>query len=131
MFEFWKDLFRPIRKRDPRFGSLRYLRDARMWEGNQHFAPVGHEVEVIVFGEAGGPTAGQHAFFDALAARYEGLWPAIRGLLQALRESMDPESDVAGAIGGVLEDDSRLDASTSALIRFVDQAVCRNQVISS
>ena len=83
MFEFWKDLFRPIRKQDPRFGPLRYLRDARMWEGNQHFAPVDHEVEVIVFGEAGGPTAEQHDFFDALAERYEGLWPAIRGLLEA------------------------------------------------
>ncbi len=83
MFEFWKDLFRPIRKQDPRFGPLRYLRDARMWEGNRHFAPVGHEVGVVIFGEASGPTDRQCAFFDELAARYGGLWPAIRERLDA------------------------------------------------
>ena len=83
MFEFWKDLFWPIRIQDPRFGPLRYLRDARMWEGTQRFAPVDHEVEVVIFGEAGGPTERQHAFFDELAERYDGLWPAVRDKLEA------------------------------------------------
>ena len=83
MFEFWKDLFRPIRMQDPDFGPLRYLRDARMWEGRLDFAPLGHEVGVVVFGDAGGPTDRQRAFFGELVARYDGLWPAIRGMLEA------------------------------------------------
>jgi hypothetical protein len=62
----------------------------------------------------------------SLEAATDAASPAIRGLLEALQGAMEPGSEMVGAIDSVLEDDSRLDATTSALIRFVDQAVCRN-----
>jgi hypothetical protein len=46
MFEWWKDLVRPIRTTDPQFGKLRYLRDARFWEGQAVLSPIAAEVEV-------------------------------------------------------------------------------------
>jgi hypothetical protein len=63
---------------------------------------------------------------ESLEAATRVASPAIRGLLEALQGSMEPESEMVGAIDSVLQDDARLDAATSALIRFVDQAVCRN-----
>ncbi|MBW2392803.1 MAG: alkaline phosphatase family protein [Deltaproteobacteria bacterium] len=51
---------------------------------------------------------------------------AVRGVLQALRTQLAAQADVGAAVDGVLRDDSRLDAATAALIRFVDQTVCRN-----
>lgn len=52
--------------------------------------------------------------------------PAVRGLLEALRSQLAARADVGSAVEGVLRDDSRLDAATAALIRFIDQIVCRN-----
>ncbi|MAE95598.1 MAG: nucleotide pyrophosphatase [Deltaproteobacteria bacterium] len=52
--------------------------------------------------------------------------PAIRGLLRALGDTLADQAEVAAAVRAVLDDDSRLDAATAALIRFVDQTVCRN-----
>jgi hypothetical protein len=44
MFAWLKDLVHPIRKRDPRFGDMRYLRDAKFWEGTIAFQPTGRVV---------------------------------------------------------------------------------------
>ncbi len=52
--------------------------------------------------------------------------PAVRGLLRALRSQLAAQADVGAAVDGVLRDDGRLEAATAALIRFVDQTVCRN-----
>ncbi|MCP5067947.1 MAG: nucleotide pyrophosphatase [bacterium] len=51
---------------------------------------------------------------------------AVRGVLEALRGQLADQADVHAAIDGVLHEDLRLDAATAALIRFVDQTVCRN-----
>ena len=81
MLEWWKDLFRPIRVSDARFGSLRFLRDARFWEGRAHFHPIDGEVEVLIHGSAAGPTDKQRAFFEEAERRYPELWPAVRAKL--------------------------------------------------
>lgn len=91
MLAWLKDLFRPIRLRDPRFGDLRYLRDARFWEGKVAFAPVGREVEVLISGPATGPTDEQRSFLAELERRYDGLWPGIKDKL--LLEARDTAAD--------------------------------------
>jgi hypothetical protein len=78
MLEQLKDLIRPIRVRDSVFGDLRYLRDARFWEGTVIFAPTGQEVEVLIFGEPTGPTEEQRRFFREATDQYDAIWPVIR-----------------------------------------------------
>src|SRR5262245_49534305 len=95
MLQWLKDLVRPIRTRDPRFGDLLYLRDARFWEGKVTFAPVGRLVEVIVCGSETGPTAAQRSFIDELELRYDALWPMVHEKLLAERRKMNGASDVA------------------------------------
>ncbi|MDJ0786143.1 MAG: alkaline phosphatase family protein [Myxococcota bacterium] len=52
--------------------------------------------------------------------------PSVRALLELLRERLGTESEIGGALGGLLEDPARLEAATAALIQFIDQTVCRN-----
>lgn len=72
---------------DPRarsaFGDLRYLRDARFWEGKVAFAPAGRDVEVLISGPATGPTGEQRAFLAELERRYHVLWRTIKDRLVA------------------------------------------------
>lgn len=82
MLEWWKDLIRPIRIKDSRFGNLRYLRDARFWEGQAAFVPTHTVVEVLISGEPSGPTEQQRVFFDELEQRYNSLWPEVRKRLE-------------------------------------------------
>jgi hypothetical protein len=77
MFEWWTDLVRPIRKTDAQFGRLRYLRDARFWEGRAFFLPTAAEVEVLIPGQLSGPANEQRAFFNEIQTRYDALWPEI------------------------------------------------------
>jgi hypothetical protein len=91
MLDWLKDLVSPIRIDDSRFGTIRYLRDARFWEGKARFAPTGSEVEVLIPGGPRGPTSEQYVFYDHLQARYEALWPDLRERLaaEALRVQVD------------------------------------------
>ncbi len=82
MLEWWKDLIRPIRMVDPRFGNLRYLRDAGFWEGRAVFVPTGTDVEVLIAGHSSGPTDEQRVFFDELQGRYNSLWAELRKTLE-------------------------------------------------
>ena len=52
--------------------------------------------------------------------------PSVRGLLEAFGDQLGSQADLAAALGDILEDPGRLDAATAALIRFIDQTVCRN-----
>jgi len=92
MLEWWKDLVRPIRRTDPQFGKLRYLRDARFWEGHAGFTPIGTEVEVLIPGEPSGPTDQQRAFFDDLQKRYDSLWPELHKVLEAEARRLEIDS---------------------------------------
>ena len=72
MRDWWKDLFRPIRVTDARFGRLRFLRDARFWEGQSALLlAVGGDVEVLICGIFGGrpPTDQQRSFFAEVERR--------------------------------------------------------------
>jgi hypothetical protein len=91
MLAWFKDLIAPIHRDDPRFGVLRYLRDARFWEGKVPFRPTKRQIEVLVSGQPTGPTEDQRKFFDALEGRYDALWPAIK-------EKLDMESQRVGAV---------------------------------
>lgn len=71
----------------------------------------------------------------ALEAVTQRAIPSIRSLLGALHEQMEhtdggtesgTESELGGALQGLLDDPDRLEAATAAVIRFVDQTVCRN-----
>lgn len=86
MFEWWKDLIRPIRVVDRRFGVLRFLRDAGFWEGHTRFAPTARDVEVLITADAAGPTQRQHRFFADLEARYGAL---IVEITQALNREAE------------------------------------------
>jgi hypothetical protein len=83
MLSWLKDLIRPVQQQDPKFGRLRYLRDARFWEGKVEFQPIGGKVEVLIPAEARGPSDQQRAFFDELVRRYDSLWPDVRVQLGA------------------------------------------------
>ncbi|MGH0028379.1 MAG: alkaline phosphatase family protein [Myxococcota bacterium] len=52
--------------------------------------------------------------------------PAIRGLLEVLGERLAETPEIGDAVRAVLDDPPRLEAASAALIRFVDQSVCRN-----
>ena len=56
MLAWFKDLVAPIRTNDGTFGDMRYLRDSSMWEGNAHFGPVGHLIEILISSDERGPT---------------------------------------------------------------------------
>ena len=101
MFEWWKDLIRPIRISDSRFGDLRYLRDARFWEGKSPFAPLDREVEVLIDGDANGPTDRQRVFFDEIESRYDALWPAIEGKLEVEARNLELANDVEFSLVGL------------------------------
>ena len=92
MFEWWKDLVRPIRTTDPQFGNLRYLRDARFWEGHAAFSPIAAEVEVLIPGEPSGPADEQRAFFNEIQTRYDSLWPEILRVLETEARRLEIES---------------------------------------
>ena len=82
MIEWLKDAIRPIRIQDPRFGALRFFRDAQFWEGQAMFGPVGYSVEVLVKGRATGPTEEQYAFYAAVQDHYGSLRPEIERMLR-------------------------------------------------
>lgn len=100
MLEWWKDLIRPIRLVDSRFGNLRYLRDARFWEGRAAFAPTGTEVEVLISGHSSGPTEQQRIFFSELQERYNSLWAELHRTLaiEAQRVHIDTRTLVLACI---------------------------------
>ena len=92
MFEWWKDLVRLIRRTDAQFGSLRYLRDARFWEGRALFSPIAAEVEVLIPGEQSGPADEQRAFFNEIQTRYDSLWPEILKVLETEARRLEIKS---------------------------------------
>ena len=101
MFDWWKDLLRPIRIEDSRFGHLRYARDARVWEGRVHFAPTAMEIDIVIEGERAGPTGPQHLFFKQLEEQYDSLWPAVRARLMAQAQQAQIAGDLAFVLVGV------------------------------
>jgi hypothetical protein len=52
--------------------------------------------------------------------------PEIRALLEALGGRMKQKAELSDALDALLQDEQRLQAASAALIRFVDQTVCRN-----
>lgn len=84
MFEWWKDLFRPIRREDQDFGKMRFLRQTTTWECRARFEPVGREVEVLVFASEPGPTKPQRQLWRELISRYPDLESRLRSELDAL-----------------------------------------------
>lgn len=78
MLDWLKDVILPVRRHDPRFGAMRYLRAARFWEGKANFRATGERVEVLLCGNSSGPTSEQRIFFDELQETYESLWPLLR-----------------------------------------------------
>jgi GT2 family glycosyltransferase len=84
MFDWLKDIVRPVWMDDPQLGRLRYFRDTRTWEGWIAFPPVGRQIEILLTGTHTGPTEHQREFLRALESRYEQLWEAVRpDLLEA------------------------------------------------
>jgi hypothetical protein len=92
MLEWWKDLVVPIRRTDPQFGRLRYLRDARFWEGHADFTPVATDVEVLIHGEPSGPTDQQRTFVDEVRQRYDSLWPNVHKVLETEARRLEIDS---------------------------------------
>ena len=78
MLQWLKDVIRPIRRQDQRFGPMRYLRDTRTWEGWTEFSPVKGNVEVLLSGGPEGPTENQRQFIELLESRYPALVSEVR-----------------------------------------------------
>jgi hypothetical protein len=68
----------------------------------------------------------------ALEAITQRATSSIRSLVGALRRQMagadesGTESEIGDALQGLLDDPDRLEAATAAVVRFIDQTVCRN-----
>ncbi|MFN7943379.1 MAG: hypothetical protein U0X73_17435 [Thermoanaerobaculia bacterium] len=73
MFEWWKDVLRPIRMEDRDFGQMRYLRQTSTWECQSPFDLEGGTVEVLIEGEAAGPSAAQRQRWRELPEHYSRL----------------------------------------------------------
>lgn len=84
MFEWWQDLLRPVRRSDPDFGRMRFLRQTRTWECVAGLAPVRGRVEVLVDADAGGPSEEQRQRWRELPARYEELARQARPMIASL-----------------------------------------------
>lgn len=82
MFEWWKDVFRPLRVEDRDFGHMRFLRQTSTWECQAHFPPINGSVEVLIDGDSTGPTASQRETWQALASHYARLADEARVLIQ-------------------------------------------------
>ena len=93
MIDWLKDLVRPIRRTDPQFGRMRYLRDTCTWEGWTSFAPTGGQVEVLLSGDRTGPSEQQRQFVRTLETRYASIFPAVRS---SLIEAVGPEAGISG-----------------------------------
>jgi len=100
MFEWWKDLLRPIRREDEDFGQMRFLRQTTTWECRAHFAPIGREVEVLVYASEGGPSARQRGRWKELAIQYASLEASLRTELAELALSSHA-SDFVFELAGV------------------------------
>jgi hypothetical protein len=87
LFEWWKDVFRPLRIEDRDFGRMRFLRQTSTWECQAHFPPIDGPVEVLIEGDSTGPTASQRETWQALASHYARLADEARALIQKAVEA--------------------------------------------
>lgn len=88
VFDWLRDLVVPVRRVDPRFGSIRYLRSGGFWEGKASFQPLGRPVEVLIWDDAQGPTEDQRRFFNDLEDRYDAVWPVFQQAIVAEAEKL-------------------------------------------
>jgi hypothetical protein len=82
--EWLKRTFVPLKRVDPRFGPIRFMRMSgahgpSYWEGSGTFA--GEEVEYFVDADEPGPTAAQRALCDELEKRWRTIEPALARFL--------------------------------------------------
>jgi hypothetical protein len=91
MLDWIKELFSPIRKADPLLGELRYLRDAKFWEGKINFQPLQKEVEILIDGEPAGPSEQQKQFYKTIESRYDHLWPNVDDKLKSEADAVKLE----------------------------------------
>ena len=92
MLDWLLDVVLPVRCEAPEFGSLRYLRQVRWWEGKGRFQ--GAAIEWLVHAPRSGPDAQQAAFVRELADRYASMLPGIE---RAMRSTVDDEGLVQPA----------------------------------
>jgi hypothetical protein len=84
-FSAWsKRTFVPLKRVDPRFGPIRFMRMSgahgpSYWEGSGTFA--GGEIEDLVDADEPGPTAAQRARRDELEKRWTSIEPALARFL--------------------------------------------------
>lgn len=101
MLEWLKDVFRPIRRQDPYFGTLRYLRDTHTWEGWIDFPPVGHRVEVLLSGTIEGPGDQQRSHLRELETRYSSLAPRLEALMFEQLSQSDPAGNASFRLSAI------------------------------
>ena len=76
IFKKIADAFKPLTLVDPVFGTLRYQK-VGFWEGKVRFQPLSEEIEVLVDGDATGPTGEQGRWFKEIEGRYASFLPQI------------------------------------------------------
>jgi hypothetical protein len=89
-----RDVFRPLRRTDPEFGDMLYLRQVQWWEACIRFAPTGTELDVFVHADEAGPSESQRRFLRDLTDRYGSLMEELDERLRAVAATMDLPSDV-------------------------------------
>lgn len=95
MLDWLKDLIQPLRREDRYFGTLRFLRDTRVWEGWIEFHPVGHRVEVLLSGTQEGKNDQQREFLIELEQQYVALAPTVMKLLSERAAHSSPVNDAS------------------------------------
>jgi hypothetical protein len=82
VFDWLRRAFVPVRRNDPRFGAILFMRAPKgrsYWEGSGVFA--GAEVEYFVTAGEDGPTDAQRALADAIERRWGTLEPRLAEVL--------------------------------------------------
>ena len=99
MLNWLADRLQPIRRVDPQFGAMRYVRDGGFWEARVPFDPVASSVDLILSGDLSGPTDQQREFFRAIEQRYLSLVPEVERTLDSYRE--DAPRDARFVLAGI------------------------------
>lgn len=76
IFKKIAESFKPIMLNDPVFGTLRFQK-VGFWEGKVQFKPLSSEIEVLVDGDATGPTEEQRRWFKEIEEKYTSFLPQI------------------------------------------------------
>ena len=122
MFEWLKDLLRPLRVSDRHFGQMRYLRQTATWECLAEAAPPIGTVEVLIDAGENGPTAAQRSRWIELPRHFERLAQEARIRIEPILAELEIADFECTLAAVVLPADSDAASGTGIELTFGDRA---------